>query len=82
MDAPTVEATDEFGNDVTAVVDTQNAPFEDRVDALMAKIAEDPTVRDRMMCELYIFISDFDTFTRTMAANGGPMAMLKMVMGR
>lgn len=75
-----IEAVDETGAMVSAEV--EESTFENRVEKLMAQIAEDPTVRDRMMCELYIFISDFDTFTRTMAANGGPMAMLKMVMGR
>lgn len=55
--------------------------FEERVSKLMGMIAEDDSVRDRMLCEIYIAFTDFERMTRTMAANGGPIAMLKAVMG-
>lgn len=60
--------------------DVQEPDFETRVNKLMAMIAEDGNVRDRMLCEIYIAFTDFEQMTRTMALNGGPMAMIKAMM--
>lgn len=54
--------------------------FETRVSRLMEMIESDPSVRDRMMCEMYIAFTDFERMTRTMALNGGPMQMIKAIL--
>jgi hypothetical protein len=76
----------EFAEEIEVVegeaVEPSEMPFEIRVDRLMGMIQEDSSVRDRMLCEMYIAFTDFERFTRTMAQNGGPMAMLKAMMGR
>lgn len=57
-----------------------NAAYNERVAKLMAMIETDPTIRDRMLCEIYIALADFDKMARTMALNGGPIKMLKLMM--
>lgn len=67
--------------EVSEVIDPEPS-FEERVEKLMGRIAEDDSVRDRMLCEIYVAFTDFERMTRTMAANGGPIAMLKAMMGK
>lgn len=63
-------------------VDEPEPDFATRVDKLVAMQSENPEVGMRMLAEMYIFVSDFERSARTMAMNGGPMAMLKAMMGK
>lgn len=59
--------------------------FEARVQFIMDKFLDPETGQEsfyRAFAELYVFISDFDTAMREMIAQGGPMAMVKALMGR
>lgn len=56
--------------------------FETRVQRLLDMMESDPRVRDRMLCEMYIGFSDMDKAMRTVALNGGPLKMLKAMMGK
>lgn len=58
---------------------TPEQVFNDRVDKLVAKMQEDATNRDRCLAEMYVFLSDFDTYMRNMVSAGGPMQMLKQL---
>ena len=66
------------------IVDGEVIPvdFEQRVQRLMGMIETDSTVRDRMLCEIYIGFSDMDRAMRTVALNGGPFKMLRAMMGK
>lgn len=56
--------------------------FSTRVAALVQKQKDNPDVQLQMQAEMYIFLTDFEQAMRTMQMNGGPMAMLKAMMGR
>lgn len=56
--------------------------YQARVERLLGMIENDPAVRDRMLCEIYIGFMEMDRAMRSVALNGGPMAMLKALMGR
>lgn len=56
--------------------------FRERVEKLLARIEEDPKTRDIMLVEMYLAFTDFELMMRTMQHNGGPIAMLKMMMGK
>ena len=59
--------------------------FQQRVTKLLNRIAEaEPDqaqeLRDRMLIEMYLFMTDFEQHMRTMQLNGGPVAMFKALM--
>lgn len=59
--------------------------FEARVSRLCEMIAEDPAVRDRMIAEMYVTISEFSESFRmfqTQMTALGPKAFLSMLTGR
>lgn len=67
------------GEDSTADV------FEARVSRLVEMIGEDPAVRDRMLAEVYVTISEFSESFRmfqTQMTALGPKAFLSMLTGR
>jgi len=67
------------------VSEDEISPFDKRVNNLMAMIAEDPSVRDRVLCELYVTIAEFSDEFRAMQAqinSVGPAGFMKMIFGR
>lgn len=56
--------------------------FETRVMRLLGMIETDPSTRDRMQVEMYLALTDMERMMRTMMESGGPIAMLKAMMGR
>lgn len=80
MEAPELETTDL--THMGEVVDPTELPFDERVNRLLTMMRDDPGVRDRMLCEIYIGFTDMERGMRTMMQNGGPVAMLKAMMGR
>lgn len=68
--------------------DTESSPgdeFEKRVSILMGMIEDDSSVRDRMLCELYVTVSEFSTSFRgfeAQMAKMGPAGFLKAMLGR
>lgn len=63
-------------------VEEETDDFSARVAALVKKQKDNPDVTLQMNAEMYIFLTDFEQAMRTMQMNGGPMAMLKGMMGR
>lgn len=60
------------------------SPFEARVRTLMGMIADDPSIRDRILCELYVTVSEFgDSFRQFESQMNtlGPAGLLKAMMG-
>lgn len=56
--------------------------FETRVEKLLGMIRDDPVNRDRMIVEMYLALSDLERGMRTMMQHGGPMGILKAMMGK
>lgn len=59
--------------------------FNARVDRLLEMIAEDPTVRDRMLAELYINFANVELMFRQITQTlqeVGPAGLFKSMMGR
>ena len=66
-------------------LEKQNAEreeFEDRVSRLVQMMKDDETVPLRCLAEMYVFMTDMEQAMRTMQLNGGPIKMLKAMMGR
>lgn len=80
MEAPELEITDVTG--IGEVVEPHELPFDERVNRLLSMMNQDSGIRDRMLCEIYIGFTDMERGMRTMMQNGGPVAMLKAMMGR
>lgn len=57
-------------------------PFEERKSRLLAMIDADPVVRDTMIVEMYIAITDMERHMRSVMMNGGPFKMLARMMGK
>lgn len=55
--------------------------YQERVERLMGMMEADSTVRDRMLAEIYIGFTEMDRAMRTMAMHGGPLKMLRAMMG-
>lgn len=59
--------------------------FRERVDRILALIEKDPAVRDRVLVELYVQVSEFATTFRAMQDDFGklgPGGILKMLRGK
>ena len=84
MDENQTTYTDEESGRVgVAEVETPTEDdFHVRVDRLIEMQKEDPEVQMRMLAEMYVFVTDFERMARTMALNGGPMQMLKAMLGK
>lgn len=83
--APTVDtpppATDDTPGEGVAAEEEYTA----RVLRIMALIEADPTMRDRVLCEIYVTLAEFSEQFRTMEAqmkNMGPGGILKMLRGK
>ena len=75
------EVVDETGLEVVAEIEDESEPsFEDRVERLMSMIQTDASVRDRMLCEIYVAFTDMDRAMRAMMESGGPMKMMMNMM--
>ncbi len=59
-----------------------DADFATRVARLVQMQKDDPEVQMTMLAEMYVFVTDFERMARTMALNGGPMQMIKAMMGK
>lgn len=72
------------GVDQTPGDETVDA-FEERISRLLEMVEENPAIRDRMLCEMYVTISEFSESFRMIQAQMqamGPKAMLSMLTGR
>lgn len=56
--------------------------FEARVTNLVGMMNANPEVMHRCLAEMYVFMTDMEQAMRTMQLNGGPMKMLKALMGK
>lgn len=64
-------------------IEIEENPFQERVDRLMSMMSEDDSIRDRLLCEVYINISEFveklneiDDQMRKI----GPAGMMRIIM--
>lgn len=64
------------------VIEVVSDDFESRVEKLLALIQQDDGTRDRMMVEMYLALTDLERGMRTMIQHGGPMGILKAMMGK
>jgi hypothetical protein len=66
-------------------VEEENDEFQERVNRLLELLAEDPSVRDRMIAEIYVTVAEFQAGFREMQENVskmGPRAFFKSMFGK